>query len=280
MTSEIKPGKPPATRARGGDGSAQSQGRGAQDAPAAAAASPLQRPRPPAALRPRADGPAPRPRSHFSTARGTRLRRASRASRLPAGRVGEQRCRRPRPGAQKRPHPSHLLTPAALRPPPPGSGQRGRRASCPAGRQTCNLPPRAAPQVVAGRSGSRRSGGGPSQTPNPGPRQARARVDLPAPPPPPHLPPPEPQPPGLLPGSAPPPPRLRRRLAGRGGKRCPGPRARAAALYLLSQAGAAPDLHCSARRSGAPEFGGGSSSHDCPYGHGSLLRVGASRKDR
>lgn len=96
----------------------------------------------------RADGPAPRPRSHFSTARGTRLRRASRASRLPAGRVGEQRCRRPRPGAQKRPHPSHLLTPAVLRPPPPASGQRGRRASCPAGRQTCNLPPRAAPQVV------------------------------------------------------------------------------------------------------------------------------------
>lgn len=160
---------------------------------------------------PRADGGVPRPRGHFSTARGTRLRPASRASPLTCGSGRRAEVPSASPG---RPEAAASLSPPHLRrSPAAASGIRSARAPRPGTR----VLPRWAPDVQPAASGRAPScaqvaaaradpGGGPSQPPNPGPQQARARVDLPAPPPPPHLPPPEPQPPRLLPGSAPPPP--------------------------------------------------------------------------
>lgn len=189
--------------------------------------------------------------------------------RLPAGPVGGQRCRLAAPGRRG----SGCIPPTLQ--PRPLSGRHllpRRRASFSSGRRTCNLPPGAAPQV-ARRSKPlakllRKDGPSPrvpplafkgesgapctfaSSTPAAaGAAAARLR-------------------PGSAPRPSPAPAAAAAAAAGRRRrKEAPGFRsAICGAVCLLPRAWEEPrSLHCGARRSRAPEFGGRSSSHDSQF---------------
>lgn len=199
---------------------------------------------------------------------------------LPAGPAGGRRRRPASPG--QRPPPAHPPAPAALRPPPPRSGTLAFLLRAPDVQPAARVRAPSCAQVEAARQAPREK---PSQAPSPGPAPGMQGREWTAP----HL--------RLIHtcrrpgrrgrGSAQAPPLARPLLrpprplrAGGGGRKRPGPGARAPALCLLPRAQAGPrSFHCSARRSGALEFGGGSRSHRSADGHRSLLRVGASHRE-